>query len=112
MENLKPCPCGHETASVKSHNRMVFVYCTKCGWRGPTKYDSVEINAEAEAIAAWDERADSWVKIITEADMPKDAGKTVLWLADNGYIEMGDSETYYESSRAWTHWQEINLPKE
>lgn len=111
---LKLCQCGGEAELLVTPHpdkggpspRMYWVRCKRNDIEQHNEYFT-----KTEAIAAWNHRPSPWILIKNDDDLPGSVEEVVLWLADNGYIEMGDSETYYESSRTWTHWQKITLPE-
>ena len=52
MENLKPCPfCGGEADYYENYYHGCNIYCQKCG-------AEFECDSEAEAIEAWNRRAE------------------------------------------------------
>ena len=59
MDELKPCPApwcdDPEDVQVTGYKGMEFVVCSNCGCTGP------EGNSPAEAITAWNTRADEVV---------------------------------------------------
>ena len=111
-EELKPCPfCGCNAAIVASKDLTGYQwFWAKCSHiidphQGP-RHDT-----EAEAIAAWNTRADGWQPIETA---PKDALGVLLWwphwwaLPHPGYYK----DNQWHSDKAIVPWYEGNKNKD
>lgn len=109
--NLLPCPfCGGEAeVDISGGNFHWWIVCVNCGV-GTAIY-----NTKAEALTAWNTRADTrWIKVTDR--LPDRKGLyCVLWHNINdGNIQLRTCQEHiFDKNDTWgfTHWQPIILPK-
>ncbi len=113
MEELKLCPfCDGEARLRRPYignaKHGYSFHCTAC-------YVSTKVyETEAEAITAWETRADSWIPVSER--LPKDEEQVIatdgkIWYKMRmfgGKLSFSGSHSF---DNAVTHWQPINLPQ-
>jgi Lar family restriction alleviation protein len=117
MTDLKPCPfCGGEKVEIKgAYVRHAFIECCKCG------IAMVAGESKAEAIAAWNRRADGWIPV-TERLPEEDNEEYLTCYATKDGIGVPTIRTYIQgrwyadceyvgrSKGLVTHWMPLPQP--
>jgi Lar family restriction alleviation protein len=127
MGELKRCPfCGGEAEVIKATDELIEIECTYCGCSTGKYYAGYmkKTPGVKQAIDAWNNRADGWIKITDNpATLPK-AFARVQIVRKNGrvgwgtysYIEDWEKAAFkneYGKVVEVTHWQPLpQLPKE